>query len=65
MRLQNRCAPDAGQLEQLRTLQRPRGEQNLAPGTHFMFDAVLAVTHSSGMRACDDERRRVGRGLNP
>ncbi len=37
---------DAGELQQLRALQRARGQHHLARGAHFMRGAVLAIAQA-------------------
>jgi transposase len=40
--LQQRARPDAGKLQQLRRVDRPAGQQHLAPRAHLTDHAILA-----------------------
>ena len=55
---------DAGELQQLRTLQRARGQHHLPRGAHFMRGAVLAITQAYGPAAVENETGRLGVGFD-
>ena len=64
-RLQERSAAHTRELEQLRALQRARGEQHLARRARLVLDAVLTIAHTN--RACTFHHESGGLrfGFNP